>query len=1637
MKKIILISLVLILAACNNDSTDTNENSHTESSTQSQKQYSIKSPDKVEAQYSGLTVFKALSITEGLFENAPALQVNLTLPIDESQNMSQLVQVMHDKKSVQGDWIYSANRMVLYFPFIESNTKYSVSVDENLMAVNGKKIDKPYLNTITTSHRQKNVRFLSQANTLLKDSNKLPIEAVNVAGVDLKFWRIKPEQYQQFLKNPNRKDIYYLERLSDVADLVHTSRFALESIKNKTETHNLSLKNLKPLQQAGIYFVTMIPADSYPYQVDSSWFAVTDIGLHSRWFPQSMVVFAHKIPDANVYQGVELTLYDEKGTEIEKQKTDQNGFAEFTNNNHKQATLLIATHGDNTNIIRLNQPKMDLSEFALSKRDYKPQELFLYAPRDLYRPGETININGLLRDDDGNMVNATPIRVEVKRPDNRTHKTLNWQGDEDSFYQTQFSVPNDAMTGTWKFVAKLANNDVFEYEFAVEDFLPEKLKLALEAGNESLHIDVNEKPKIKVQSDYLYGAPAAKNRYDATVTVTTANQLFDEYEEYSFGSNNYRDFNLDFTTASKQLDDTGAGEVVIQPNWSKTKFPLRVKSFVNVYESGGRPISRKITQTVWPYETAIGVRTLWKGQYASPQTNNEIELIAVDKSGKRIGLTNAEVLLIRENAQRYWHWGDDGWSYNQSQRNIPVYSSIINIDAVKNNTLSLPLDYGNYRVEIRNNSQQLITSHQFFSGWNWYNHNSASGDRPDLIKLEWLADNLSSGSNAQLKITAPYAGNAIVAIESDQILWKQNVQMNSPEQTIEIPIDGNWKRHDIHASVMVIHKGEIKRKHLPKRAFGVIHLPLNRDDRKLDIAIENKDKVLPDSEVTIRVKAANFDSSKDTFVTLAAVDTGVLNVSNFKTPMPHDWFFATRKYLSEIHDMYGSIIALLDGNDVLQKFGGDADLARGGDEPSSDVQIVSMISEKVQFNADGYADITLTLPYFNGEVRLMAMAFNDNQFAGAESFMKIAAPVVIETSMPRFAAKGDKSFATIDIHNTEESEQTIDLQLIASDALGGKIIEQQLKLAANEKTIIKLPITAQLHQGTGSVSVIANMKRNDGFSVNRTWNLGLRPAFPAIIESEREIIDADRSYELSSKMFDKFDESNLKSVLKLSNIPVLNSDEQLQHLIQYPYGCLEQTTSRAWPLLMVEEGDFALFEKEKQHKIFTERAKHIDGAISRLLGMQRYDGSFGLWNSDSHEEYWMSAYVTEFFLQAKSLGYNVPEQQLSKAIKRLQYYVKGRAYLNADINRYLSNANYYKLSYQAYAAKVLADINQVNLQDLRKLYDNKAKQSKSPLPLANMALALEKMGDSRRATEAWNAAIGFKWNQDKYAYYGDYGSKIRDLAQVITLGTQSNIANGLPTSTFQLLKPLQQELSIRRWLSTQERGTVFRLAKALKNNANVSEKWKATLEISEQQESFEQAIDLVKVWYEEDANRQFTIKNTGQVPMYMDFKTQGYLSKAIPESNGINVERQYFNLQGNEIDIDNMSSGDMVLVHISISLDKKYNYLPDAMLVELLPAGLELENQNLEHSMKLDDIKINGKKIINWQNNTRIKHAEYRDDRYVAALSLSRYNQNHLFYIARAVTPGTYTVPPSLVEDMYRPEIRAIGKTIDKMVISE
>jgi len=463
-------------------------------------------------------------------------------------------------------------------------------------------------------------------------------------------------------------------------------------------------------------------------------------------------------------------------------------------------------------------------------------------------------------------------------------------------------------------------------------------------------------------------------------------------------------------------------------------------------------------------------------------------------------------------------------------------------------------------------------------------------------------------------------------------------------------------------------------------------------------------------------------------------------------------------------------------------------------------------------------------------------------------------------------------------------------------------------------------------------------------------------------------------------------------------------------------------------LLFAEADDYRVYASANQSKLFDERFTVVNEAISRIIGMQLYSGGFGLWSNNDYEENWLTVYATDFLVQARKLGHQVPEAAMNKAIKRLQNYVRNSSRINSDLAQYLSHRNHFEISYKAYAAYVLASMNQISLQDVRRLFDQYSSQARSPLALAHLALSLELLGDQRRATEAWQQTIDFKWDRNQYDYYGDYGSKIRDFAEVVALGTKSQILEGLPKSTLDLIVPLQSDMSDRNWFSTQERSTLFKTAKLLKQASPAGSNWVAALEHNGGSVEYKQNTDLVKVWRDQQARTGFAVTNQGEKAIYLDLKTQGYLKEHKAENKGMVVKKKYFDINGGHVDLSEVKSGDFLLVHLEISLEDKYKHLPDAMVIDLLPAGLELENQNLEHALKLDDIKVDGKYVRDWGGQTRIKHSEYRDDRFVAALTLSTYQNAHVFYLARAVTPGDYVVPPTLVEDMYRPEIRATSE---------
>ncbi|WP_144392428.1 alpha-2-macroglobulin family protein [Pleionea sediminis] len=1577
------------------------------------------------------TPFRVLRIGEQIFDGGPALAVTFSVPVDPKLQLKRYISISTDKREpVSGDWILGENLNVAYFPFIQPETRYQVNVQSGLPALNGRILQQEARQTVLTSRKQVQVRFVSQGAQLSpKLSDGLTVEAINVEAIDIDFHQVKPEQLNQFLQDYLGNSYYELNRIKQYSSLVYSARYDLNYQNNKKRRSLLPLNTIQALQNPGIFIAVMKPAGDYPYNYQVTWFSVSDIGFQLREYSRQVIGFTHQVETAEPSSGVKVSMYDKDGRILHEKKSNEQGFVTFDAINLK-ATIATAERDGQLSIIKMSAPAMDLSEFKLPSREQNPMELFLYSPRDLYRPGEEAVVNGILRDNDGRLIEPQDINVEIKMPDGRNHSSLVWRGDAAAFYSYQFSIPTSAATGDWTFRATLGNDDVFNYTIKVEEFLPERMKLLV--TSEEKFVDKKSSIKIDLQGDYLYGAPAAGNRVQATIISRQARTIFDEWEGFRFGIHDYRDFDFEKDLDPFELDNQGKASLSIDNLWSKVTQPMRVTTRVSLFESGGRPVARSINHIVWPNKTLIGIRPTWDGPVASPNSEVSFELINVNPEGKLENISDIDITLIREDAQYYWQW-NDGWNYQQSSRNIPVYNRVINLEEDSRSIVNVPVDYGNYRIEARNKNNTLLASYRFFSGWRWDRTKDGTMGRPDRVTLRWDKENYKGDENARLKIESPYDGLAIVTVEANELLWFGNVEVKDSIAEINIPINSQWNRHDIYTSVNVIRAGDAKRKYLPKRAVGLLHLPLNRSERKLDVVIEAPEKILPESELETKVSVPNA-AGKSINVTLAAVDTGVLSLSAFETPKPHDWFFAPRGYNTEIRDTWGALIEQLSDKRARQRFGGDSDeLSRGGDAPQSDVQVISLYSGKVTLDNNGIATIKLNVPYFNGELRLMALAFSDESFGHQEKKVKVAAPLIAEVGMPRFLALGDTSNATFDVQNLTDVSQTLKVIVSASEALGESTQESEVTLEPQQKKVIQLPIAAKRSSGNGQVSISItdqNENADSELNLNREWNLGLRSPYPAELRQWNRVIQPDKKTELP-KDFNKglhIDSQHL--VVTMSPKPPLDPSEHLAQLIQYPYGCLEQTSSRAWPLLLVKDEQLNRLDTSKDKKILRNRKKYVNDGISRILSMQRSDGGFGLWSNQSPESHWLTVFATDFLLKAKDYGYSVDESAIDKAMERLQQYLTTQRKLWSENNHYSQWPDHYHVSYRAYAALVLAERQQAKLSDVRNLFDKYHKDAKTRLPLAQLALALELTGDVRRSNLAWQTT--FSMGNRPEGYPGDYGSKVRDMAKTMTLASQSKLVK----DPWQLIFDLRDELIDRRWLSTQERFSLFELSEQL--NQSPQSTWTAIVnESNEEEYSLNQTTDWLQHYIAEEIPESITLTNTSNKNIFLSMAVQGYpIKPPKPIQAGIMLERSFYNTSGKKLKLASLKTGDLLLVRIDVRSERNRR-IPDGLIVDLLPAGWELENQNLESAVKMDTLKIDNKEVAQWMAQSEIKHQEYRDDRFVAAVDIQANRTTTVFYLARAVTPGIYNIPPTLVEDMYRPYLRAIGKSENDMNIQE
>jgi len=1624
-----------------------------------------------------------------LLDGSPAVGIMFTQPLARSQDWGKLVKATEGDRpdtaaAVSSRWVLGDNPRMLFLPHATPDRTYHITLAEGLSAAAGGTLGVAQTCTVKSEAMPEAFYFASKGVVLPAGQNGgLPVVTVNTPEVDVQFLRVESAALPGFLEQvggrpaPRRADAgegeegeegdeggwvdparklqgtvggYTLDELRGKATSVYASRFVTDNRPNRRNVSYLPVEHIKELQEPGIYVAVMTQPGRFGWDHQVTYFYVTDIGLHVRRHAARVDVFATSLKTGEALKGVELTLIDEHAKSLAQAVSDGEGHAALDARLDK-ARAVLARRGKEMSVIALRDPALDLSEYDALGHPSRNHKLFVYAGRDLYRPGESFAVSVLARDADGKPLptptdTALPLTLTLKKPDGESVSTqlVRPQAKGTAYHQHTLALPPSAPTGRWLLEVRAdpgSRRPDATWGFQVEEFLPERMKLDLKAPDAVLQGP--SELTVDVDGQYLYGAPAAGNTLKAAVSVERQRvALPQRWPGFIFGDVADDSARQRQDLEDSTLDEQGKASVRVPLSLAERTSPMKLRASFSLLESGGRPVVRSVERSWWPADTLVGVRPLFERDVAMENSLAGFELVRVNTQGQPAPAKGLQLRLVREDRQWYWRYDDErGWHSGHTEAEELVDARSLSLG--DRTTLSLPVTYGRYRLEVQDPITRHTARYRFYAGWSAQDAD-AVGNRPDRVGIKLEGAPYKPGDKARITLTPPHDGEALVTVEGDRVLYRKRVKVRAGGTTLDIPVDPDWNRHDLYVAAVVFRPGSAGDRITPARALGLAHLPLDREARKYQLAIAAPAKTVPEQKVPVTVRLTDAkgqpvkgQGGKAAIVTLSAVDVGILNITRYATPDPSGFFFGKHRYDADLLDLYGKLIEKMDGNTARQRFGGDAGQRDTQSLPRK-LRLVDLFSGPVALNDAGEATIPLDLPDFNGTLRLMAVASTPDSYASADAEMVVAAPLVAELAMPRFISPGDSATIALDVTNLSGSAQTVSVKVESGAPLRITGQHAPATLAHQQRTVLRYTAEATDAWGLAPIKLTVTAGK---LKVVREAALQVQPATPLVREVRQVRLPPEGNHKLAPSLTDAFWPGSAQVTLTLSNKPPIDVRSAVQGLLMYPYGCLEQTTSSAYPLVFIDEAGASAYGMKPLGR--DERAKRLDVAFGRLAGMQQPQGGFGLWAASNPYEAWLSAYVTGFLQDAHDAGFAVPDSLLQRATGSLLEQLQKAPGLQTQVPKEVPrDANgrvtdhrvveslrmaHQRLADAAHAGYILARAQKAPLATLRTLHDQYRGNARSPLALVHLGLALKLMGDEARAQVALDDALALPYGinpstsgQGWDEWLGDYGSALRDSALAYALLHRHQVAHPKREN---LLLDLAATFENRQYLSTQERLALFLAARAAGGSGDTP--WRAQLQTGSTSSSLGGGSAEQRSFGTAAVKRGVGVTNTGTQTLFAEVSTEGYPTQPLaPRDDRIVLERSWWTADGKPINGRQFRTGDTVLVRLKVEARQR---IKDALVVERVPAGMEVENFNLSQGAQAGEFQVQGVNVAEAMADARVKHREFRDDRFVAAADL-RDGPLHLFYALRVVTPGKFTVPAPFAEDMYRPDVRGVGK---------
>lgn len=1580
-------------------------------------------------------------------------------PLNESQNLEGLVRLTELQDL---DFEIKDNQILVYPPVRQTGSR-TLEIEAGVKNILNYRMKDGSTFDLTFEQLNPAVRFTGNGNILpSSDGLVLPFEAVNLKAVDIKIVKIFENNVLQFLQvntldgnqelrrvgKPLIKKMVSLEN-SGVSDLGKWNRFSIdlssyinaepgaiyqvtvnfkrayasfncegeeETTLNENSFEDQSW-NSEPEESYWDSYEDYYYGDDYNWEerdnpCSNSYYVnrsvsrnviASDLGIIAkRGSGGSTVVVVNDLKTTAPITGVTIELYDFQQQIIGTASTGSDG--KVTIASRQSPFALVAKSGNQRGYLRLyDGESLSLSNFDVGgERVNDGLKGFLYGERGVWRPGDSLYLSFVLEDKMKVLPSGHPVVFELQNPQGQVVNRLVRANSENGFYRFATATSSDAPTGNWLGRVKVGGTD-FTQPIKIETVKPNRLKINLDFGVDKLTVGKNNMSG-DLQVNWLHGAPGKNLTAEFEVTLVKGETKFPKYEEYTF-----EDPSRDFYSESQKVfegstDENGHANVNVSLNVEGN--PPGVLNAVfrgKAFEESGNFSVDRFSIPFYPYESFTGIR-LPKGDAARgmllTDTTHRVDVVTVDADGKPLSRNGIEMSLYELSWAWWWDESSNG-SVNfmsGSDANPVAQGKIRTVDG--KGAWSFKVKYpawGRYFVKAYDPVSGHSTGKIIYidwPGWAGRARNESSG----ATMLSFTSDKGSYNVGEQANLVIPGADNsrALISIENgSQVLNTYWLETKAGDNQFSFKIEPSMAPNVfVHVSLLQPH-GQ-SQNNRPIRLYGVIPVGVENPDTRLQPVIEMPDVLEPGKEVTIRVSEKN---KKKMTYTLAMVDEGLLDLTRFKTPELWSKFYAREALGVKTWDIYDEVMGSYGGKiERLLAIGGDGELGNKEDDPKA-----NRFKPVVKF----FGPITLSggsnehkfiMPQYIGSVKTMLVAGYDGAYGSTDKATPVRKPLMVLATLPRVLGPQEKVKLPVTLFTMEKNIKNVKVDVKASGPV--TVVNTSQSVAMNGSDItVDFDLDVKSETGIAKIEVTAS---SGSYSSTDVIEIEVRNPNSPVTKVLATMLEAGKSW--SQPVAKDGITGTNSAVLEVSSLPPINLGQRLKYLLQYPYGCIEQTTSAVFPQLYLD------LVKEQNETEKSRIQRNVKAGIERLKLFQRSDGGFAYWPGDPDANSWGSTYAGHFLLEAEKKGYFVPNDMIRKWKKfqknKATAYRKHQEQFSSEL-------------IQAYRLYTLALAGDADLSSMNRLREQGNLPSQAVWMLA---AAYVKAGQPEAAKTLVAKLPVLVKPYSEMAY--SYGSDLRDEAIIL----ETLVMLEERAKAFELVKTISEALSNQNmWMSTQTTAWCLKSVGAFAGRQPEGElKFSWTFDGKETTASTKLTLAQADLNVEAAKQNSLSVVNQSKGPLFVRVITQGTPARGNEEeaSSNLDISVSYLDMDGNQLDPATLEQGTQFIASVSVSNPGLRGAYKNLAINQVFPSGWEINNLRLDEA----ENRLSGDKPT---------YQDIRDDRVYTYFDLNPSQRKTFRVLLTATYGGTYYLPGVNVEAMYDRNIYARTKGREVSVVRD